>query len=194
MPLTIDSDGPRTRAPATGHPRHGGPVVLATYASAALDARAIRLAVETAADMHRPLTVADVVALKPARRGGARTTDAPPPAREADLRAVAALAAEVGVEIRTRRVASLRPVEALLALVEDHRPALVVFGADPARLRRFRTPTRRQFRRYVDALVRAAPCLLWTAADPAMTALAPAAAAPQADGGRPAGPARRATS
>lgn len=174
MPQTIDRDGARTRATG-GRRRHGGPVLLATFASAPLDARAIRLAVEAAAEIRCTLTVADVVEIKPGRRGPIATGEPAPPAQAADLRAIAALAREVGVEVRLLRAPSLRPGAALLGLVEEHRPALVVFGPDVGRLRRFRTPTRRQYRRHAAALVDRAPCLLWTAVDPLATAVAAAA-------------------
>ena len=174
MPQTIDRDGARTRA-TRGRRRHRGPVLLATFESAPLDARAIRLAVESAAEIRCTLTVADVVEIKPGRRGAIAIGHAVPPAQVADVRAIAALAGEVGVEVRLVRVPSLRLVAALLGLVAEHRPALVVFGPDPTRLRRFRTPTRRQYRRHVAALVDRTPCLLWTAVDQLATAVAPAA-------------------
>jgi hypothetical protein len=70
------------------------------------------------------------------------------------------------------RVARPRPVAALLAVVHEHRPSLVVFGPDPSALARWRWRTRRRFRRLVTALAREAPCLLWTACEPVAGAVA----------------------
>jgi hypothetical protein len=88
---------------------------------------------------------------------------------------VRVIAAEFGVEVEALRVSSPRPVGALLGLVADRRPALVVLASDPAALRRFRRPTRRQYRRFVAALAGQADCLLWTAQEPGAAAASSAA-------------------
>jgi len=166
MSLTIDRDGARTRAGDHQSRRHGGPVVLATFAGAPIQDAAARLAVESAADMRSSLLVVDAVPVRPGRRGAGPALR---PAGErliSDLAALRALAAELGVEVQSVRLAALRPRQALMAAVGDRRPALVVLGTDPTALRRFRMPTRREHRRYVEALTADAPCLLWTAQEP----------------------------
>src|SRR5689334_8125752 len=166
MSLTIDRDGARTRADHDQSRRHGGPVVLATFAGAPLQAAATRLAVESAADMRAPLLVLDAVAVRPGRRGAVPALRPTGPALAADLQTVSALASEFGVELELARAASLRPAETLVEIVADRRAALVVLATDPAVLRRLRTPTRREHRRFVAALTDGAPCLLWTAQEP----------------------------
>ena len=162
MPATIDRDGARAVTEDHGKRRHGGPVVLATFEGARLDAHSARLAVESAADMRSPLLVVEVLETRPGRRGAGRATAPVSAALAATLGAATSLAEEFGVELEALRVSSLRPVAALLEFVEDRRPALVVFAADPAALRRFLRPTRSQYRRFVNALAEQAACLLWT--------------------------------
>jgi hypothetical protein len=166
MPLTIDRDGARTRAEHHQSRRHGGPVVLATFEGAPLQAAAARLAVESASEMRSPLLVVDAVAVRPGRRGAGLALRPIAPALAAGLTMVTELAAELGVELQSVRVASLRPRRALVELVGDRRAALVVLATDPAALRRFRMPTRREHGRFVQALADDAPCLLWTAQEP----------------------------
>jgi hypothetical protein len=65
------------------------------------------------------------------------------------------------------RVAQPRPANALLQIVSEHRPSLVVFAPDPTTFGRWRWRKRRRLRRLVVALEREAPCLLWTVREPA---------------------------
>jgi hypothetical protein len=170
MSLTIDRDGARTRAEHDQSRRHGGPVVLATFAGAPLQPAAARLAVESAADMRATVLVVDAVAVQPGRRGAGPALRPVAPALAAGIAAVTELAAELGVELESVRVASLRPRDTLVEIVRDRRAALVVLATDPAALRRFRMPTRREHRRFVEALTAQASCLLWTAQEPGETA------------------------
>jgi hypothetical protein len=166
MSLTIDRDGARTRAEHDQSRRHGGPVVLATFAGAPLQPAAARLAVESAADMRATVLVVDAVAVQPGRRGAGPALRPVAPALAAGIAAVTELAAELGVELESVRVASLRPRDTLVEIVRDRRAALVVLATEPTALRRFRMPTRREHRRFVAALAERAPCLLWTAQEP----------------------------
>jgi hypothetical protein len=175
MPVTIDRDGARTRTEDHSRRRHGGPVVLATFEGAPLDARSARLAVESAADMRSTLFFVEVLEARPGRRGAARATSPVAAALAETLETATSIAEEFGVAVETLRVSSLRPVAALLEFVEDRRPALIVFAADPAALRRFLRPTRRQCRRFVAALAEQAACLLWTAEAPSAPAATSAA-------------------
>ena len=70
----------------------------------------------------------------------------------------AELARELSVEVRRLRVCSPRPVDALLEIVREHRPALLVVGPDPAKMRR------RAYRNAVRKIRDGADCLLWFAA------------------------------
>jgi hypothetical protein len=55
------------------------------------------------------------------------------------------------------RVRSPRPIEALLELVAERDPGLLVFGPDRTRL------TTRRYRKAVKAVRERAACLVWTA-------------------------------
>jgi hypothetical protein len=166
MSLTIDRDGARTRAEDHLSRRHGGPVVLATFEGAPLQAAAARLAVESAAEMRSSLFVVDAVAVRPGRRGAGPALRPIAPALGAGLAMVTELAADLDVALQSVRIASLRPRQALVELVGDRGASLVVLATDPAALRRFRMPTRREHERFVQALAADASCLLWTAQEP----------------------------
>ena len=166
MSLTIDRGGTRARTPDQSRRRHGGPVVLATFESARFDAQAARVAVESAADMRSTLFVAQILESRSGRSRARRAAEPVPAPLAATLDAVKERAEDLGVEVEALRVSSPQPIGALLAFVADRRAALVVLASDPAVLRRFRRPTRRQYRRFVTALAEHASCLLWTAQDP----------------------------
>ena len=81
-----------------------------------------------------------------------------PPERDVDadaLRAPAELAHSLGVAVERLRVRSPRPVDALLELVAEREPALLVFGPD-----RSRVPARR-YRKAAKAVRERATCLVW---------------------------------
>ena len=174
MSVIIDRGDTSARFRTPAPRRHGGPVVLATFASAPFGARAARLAVEAAAELRSPLIVVQSLAVRSRRRRARAAAEPLAPGLAAAVRGVRALAAELGVEVEALRVSSRRPVPALLGVVADRRPALVVLASDPAVLRRFRRPTRRQYRSFVAALAANADCLLWTAQEPRADAASPA--------------------
>jgi hypothetical protein len=175
MSVTIDRGDTSAGVRAPTPRRHGGPVVLATFAGAPFGPRAARLAVEAAAEMRSPLIVVQTVEARSRRRRARAAAEPLAPDLVAAVRAVTALAAELGVDVEALRVSSSRPVAALLGFVADRRAALVVLASDPAALRRFRRPTHRQYRQFVTALARHADCLLWTAREPGADAAASAA-------------------
>src|SRR4051794_41823461 len=109
MSLTIDRDGARTRPDNHQRRRHGGPVVLATFEGAPLQGAAVRLAVESAADMRSSLLVVDAVAVRPGRRGAGPALRPAEPRLAADLAALAGLPAELGGEMRSVPPARPRP-------------------------------------------------------------------------------------
>jgi Universal stress protein family len=74
---------------------------------------------------------------------------------EEALRAPAELARSLAVDVRRLRVCSPRPVAALLEVVAEHVPGLLVVGADPARLKR------RSYGKAVSRIRAEAPCLVW---------------------------------
>jgi nucleotide-binding universal stress UspA family protein len=123
------------------------------------DPVAAAVAVDAAVEAGQPLVVVNVVELPPltmsVRMGYDQLPDEP---RDADaFRAPAALAASLGVEVERVRVRSPRPVEALLEVVHERSPGLLVFGPDLGRMRR------RRYRRAAKAVRRRAACLVWLA-------------------------------
>jgi nucleotide-binding universal stress UspA family protein len=147
---------------ASGVTAHAGaregtrPVLLATL-GVRFDQAASELAVDAAVEAGEPLIVANVVELPPlamsVKLGYDQLPDAP---EEADaLRAPADLAHALGVRVERLRVRSPRPIEALLQLVAERAPGLLVFGPDRSRLRG------RVYRKAARALRQRAACLVW---------------------------------
>jgi hypothetical protein len=135
-----------------------GPVLLATVRNTPFAAAATDLAVDLAREIDAPLIVANLVDA-PATRTR-RVDPGPPQAVAAAIRAPAGRAAAEGIPATVLHVRALRTVDALIALVADTGPAIVVFGADPARLSH-RHLSRRAYRRAVAALEARTSCLLW---------------------------------
>ncbi len=138
-------DGPSSR-------RH---VVLATI-EAPLTAEASAFAVDAAVESGQPLIVVNAVesSLQPCALVLGYDTIVPPDVEES-LRAPADLAHSLGVEVERLRLRSPRPVAALLELVSERRPGLLVLGPDPARMRA------RALRRVTRKIKREAGCLVW---------------------------------
>lgn len=148
---------PRVGSPpaAAAAAARGGPVLLATL-RVAFDPAACEVAVDAAVESARPLLVVVVAELPPLPLSvilGFDQVDSP--AEEAAFRAPAALAASLGVKVERLRVRSPRPVIALLELVGEREPGLVVFGPDRTLL------SRRVYRRAAKALRERSPCLVW---------------------------------
>jgi hypothetical protein len=131
------------------------PVLLATL-GVPFDEEATAVAVDTAVETGQPLIVANCVQLPPLPMSimlGVDQLDDPDDA--AAILAPAALAQALGVRVERLRVKSLRPVDALLELVAERRPGLLVFGPDRSKLRR------RTYRRAAKAVRERALCLVW---------------------------------
>jgi hypothetical protein len=139
----------------------GRPVLLATM-GVPLDEEASVFAVDTAVESGQRLVMANVTALEPLRMSITLGYDALPeltPEVSASLSRSAELARSLGVHVERLRVRSPRPVQALVELVEDVRPGLLVFGPDRRVLRR------RRYRRALRALRERVTCLLWVPDD-----------------------------
>ena len=74
---------------------------------------------------------------------------------EESLRAPAELARSLAVEVERLRLCSPRPVEALLELVAERTPGLLVLGPDRGRLRR------RRYAKLTKRISERAACLVW---------------------------------
>lgn len=134
----------------------GRPVLLATLA-VPFDPAASAFAVDAAVEAGQPLVVVNVVDLPPLGMSVAMRYDQLPEApEEADaLRAPAELACSLGVRVERLRVKSPRPVAALIELVAERTPGLLVFGPDRRRMRG------RAYRRAARAVRKNAGCLVW---------------------------------
>ena len=123
-----------------------------------LAAAAPALAVDAAVEAGQPLIVANVVELPPLAMSVRLGYDQlPDPVVDETLRDAAALAVSLGVRVERLRVKSPRPLPALLDLIAEREPGLLVFGPDRARIRR------RLYRRATKLLHERATCLVWTA-------------------------------
>lgn len=131
------------------------PIMLATL-EAPFDARAAAFAVDTAVEAGQPLIVANIVELMLAPCSLTLGYDRPE--SPADTEAVAApalLAHSLGVEVERLRVRSPHPIDALLELVSERNPGLLVFGPDRSVLKP------RRYRKAARKIRARVPCLLW---------------------------------
>jgi hypothetical protein len=123
-------------------------------------AEAATLAVDAAVESGQRLIVVNAVTLqlRPMTRSwGAEvvvTEDV-----DVSLRAPAELAHSLSVEVERIRLVSPRPLEALLELVAERAPGLLVVGPDRSRMRG------RAYRKAARRISAEAPCLVWLAPD-----------------------------
>jgi hypothetical protein len=149
----------RTRSSSTPTvtPSRGRPVVLVTL-DVPFAPGAASFAVETAVESGSALVVMNVAEIQmlPVSTllgyGYIGT-----PEVDAALREPAELAHSLGVTVERVRVCSPHPVSALMEAIGERDAGLIVFGPDPARLRR------RLYRRAAKAVRERAPCLVWLA-------------------------------
>jgi hypothetical protein len=74
-----------------------------------------------------------------------------------ELKRPAVLAGSLSVPVERMRVCSPHPIDALLELVAERRPALLVFGPERSSM------SRRRYRKAADAVRERAACLVWVA-------------------------------
>jgi len=152
--------GSRTRPPELPAPSPSAtprPVLLATF-NVPVDPAAAEFAVEAALEAGQPLVVVNLIggAFYPSVAAPAPVAVVTPNVEES-LRAPAQLAASLGIRSERLRVLTPRPIEALVELVTDREPGLLVLGSDPARLRRrFWAKARKRVRERTT-------CLIWPA-------------------------------
>src|SRR4029450_6584819 len=147
----------RGRDVSRGSGAAGRPVLLATM-GVPLDEEASVFAVDTAVESGQWLMVVNVTTLEPLRMSITLGYDTLPeltPEVSASLRRSAELARSLGVHVERLRVRSPRPVQALLDLVADVRPGVLVFGPDRKALRG------RRYRKGLRAVREGGTCLVW---------------------------------
>jgi nucleotide-binding universal stress UspA family protein len=119
---------------------------------------AAELAVDAALEAGQPLILVNVVEIFPTLAAvHFMHVDYTPAEDTAALRAPAELAHSLGVEVERLRVRSPHPVDALIELVDERRPGLLVFGPDRERMRK------RVYRKAAKAVADRASCLVWLA-------------------------------
>jgi nucleotide-binding universal stress UspA family protein len=132
----------------------GRPVLLATLdVPFAEDAAAF--AVDSAVETGEPLIVVNVAEVQPTLwtflgYGYIEREDL-----QHELRKPAELAQSLAVPVERLRVCSPHPIDALLELVSEREPGVLVFGPDRSRI------SKRRYRRAADAVRERASCLVW---------------------------------
>jgi nucleotide-binding universal stress UspA family protein len=115
------------------------------------------VALDAAVESGEPLIVVNVVELPPLPLSvvmGYDQLDYTPELARA-LREPAELAHSLGIQVERLRVKSLHPIEALVQLVGERRPGLLVFGPERTKL------PRRVYRRAARAVRHQMDCLVW---------------------------------
>jgi nucleotide-binding universal stress UspA family protein len=132
------------------------PVLLATL-EVPFDDEAAAFAVDAAVECGQPLILVTVVEmpLGPMCVLMGYGDLEPPEEDAARFRAPAELAHGLGVEVERLRVRSPHPVDALLDVVAERAPGLLVFGPDRSQLRP------RLFRKVAKKIRERATCLVW---------------------------------
>ena len=144
---------------ATAAPSGARPVILATF-DVPLSSEAATLAVESAVESGQPLLVVNVAPMSILPISIAMGYEyAGTDEVEDSLRAPAELAHSLAVKVERLRISSPHPVAALLELVAETTPGLLVLGPDPAKV------PRRLYRKAAKRVRSEAPCLVWLAAD-----------------------------
>jgi hypothetical protein len=154
--LTLRRSGPREDVSLLSS--GGRPVLLATL-DVPFAGDATAFAVDSAVESGQPLVVVNVAEVPPTPwtllgYGYIEREDL-----QAELRKPAELAQSLAVQVERLRVCSPHPIDALLELVRERRPGLLVFGPDPTRLRP------RAYRKAARALSERARCLVWLDAE-----------------------------
>ena len=152
--LTLRRTPPIEQATHVG--RGGRPILLATI-DAPFDEDAAIFAVESALECGQPLIVANVreIPLGPLCVAMGYGTLEPSEEDAANLRAPAELAHSFGVTLERLRVLSPHPIDALLEVVRERKPGLLVFAPDRASVKP------RTYRRAAKKIADRAPCLVW---------------------------------
>ena len=131
------------------------PVMLVTF-DVPMRTDAATVAVDSAVESGQPLLLVNMVDL-PIRPMTASWGQEVIVLEDVDvsLRAPAELAHSLAVAVERLRVVSPRPMKALLELVGERQPGLLVLGADATRMRR------RAYRKAARTISEGAPCLVW---------------------------------
>jgi nucleotide-binding universal stress UspA family protein len=149
----------RTIVPHRAGSAGGRPIMLVTF-DVPVDPHAAELAVDAAVEAGQPLVVVNVVEM-PIRPMTSSWGQEVVVTEDVDdsLRAPAELAHSLAVAVERIKLVSPRPLKALLELVAEREPGLLVVGPDRRRMGRWR------LRRAERRICGSAPCLVWIGAD-----------------------------
>jgi nucleotide-binding universal stress UspA family protein len=151
--LTLRRRSPSQDAAPDAAP--GRPVLLATL-DVPYSEEAAAFAVDSAVENGQPLLLVNAAEVLPTTwsvlgYGYVERDDL-----QQALGEPALLARSLAVEVERLRVCSPHPVDALLEVVAERNPAVLVFGPDRAHI------GKRRYRRAERAVRERAPCLVWT--------------------------------
>ena len=132
----------------------GRPVLLATL-DVPFDEDATAFAVDCAVENGQPLVVVNAVEVLPTTYTLLGYGYVERSELQDALARPAALAGSLSVQVERLRVCSPHPVDALLELVAERNPGVLVFGPDVEHL------SRRRYRKAAQAVRERASCLVW---------------------------------
>jgi len=152
--LTLRRSGPREDVSLLS--AAGRPVLLATL-DVPFAEDATVFAVDSAVETGQPLVVVNAAEVPPTPwsllgYGYIEREDL-----QDELRKPAELAQSLAVQVERLRVCSPHPIDALLELLAERNPGLLVFGPDQTRLKP------RRYRRAAEKIRERATCLVWLA-------------------------------
>ena len=150
--LTLRRSGPREDVSLLSS--GGRPVLLATL-DVPFAGDATAFAVDSAVESGQPLVVVNVAEVPPTPWTLLGYGYIEKEELQDELRKPAELAHSLAVQVERLRVCSPHPIDALLELVGERNPGILVFGPDLA------TISRRLYRKAARTLRDRSPCLLW---------------------------------
>ena len=155
--LTLRRSGARGDVAASAHGARR-PVLLATL-DVPFEEDATVFAVDSAVESGQPLLVVNVAEVLPTRWTLVGYGYLERPELQDELRRPAELAHSLAVNVERLRVCSPHPIDALLELVAERNPGVLVFGPDRSCLRR------RTYERAARRIRERSSCLVWLASD-----------------------------
>jgi Universal stress protein family len=134
------------------------PVLLATL-DVPFAEQATVFAVDTAVESGQPLVIVNVAEIHPTHWSLVGYCYIERDDLQRELRKPAELAQSLGVKVERLRVCSPHPLDALLEIVAERNPGVLVFGPDRTHVRR------RRYERAARSLRERTSCLVWTETD-----------------------------
>jgi nucleotide-binding universal stress UspA family protein len=150
--LTLRRGSPREHG--TVAPSAGRPVLLATL-DVPFSQEAMEFAVDAAVESGQPLLLLNVAEVLPTVYSFLGYGYVERDELQHALRKPAELAHSLAVRVERLRVCSPHPLDALLEVVAERDPAVLVFGPDPAQI------SRRRYRKAERAVRERTSCLVW---------------------------------